>query len=198
MKFLSWIQAVPDYLATDRIGDKNSEDDEPPSRSVAPRLHSRLSELDQVSVKDIMTPRALILALDVDVQLTRVRRLKTAKTPFFPVYRGDLDHLMGWVATASLQELMGRPSDEIQLTEYLRPLGVVPESASGADLADAFLASKSPLVAVKSHSSKTLGMVSLSTYTEIIFGLEAGPGHSAATSSQAFEPPILQLRPYEL
>ena len=183
MKLFSWLQ--------DLKGENQSAEFE---EAASPALQARLNELEKMSVREVMTPRAVIMALDVDVQLRRARRVKTAKVGFFPVYQGDLDHILGWISKHKVLELLSEPVEDIQLAHYLRPVGEIDENASVADLADAFLKSASPFMVVKNSHGSTVGIVPLHEFVELVFGFDmetpAGP---------AIEPAVVQpLRSYEL
>lgn len=183
MKLFNWLQ---DEIS----GDESSQEGEPP---LSPRLQERLKDLQNMSVKDAMIPRALITALDAEVQLRRVRRLKSAKIAYFPVYKGDLDHILGWIPKSKVIELLNsEPNEEVHLVDHVKSVGEVPDTASVSDLADVFLKSASPFLVVKGEQGATVGIVPLSEFVELIFGFELG---SAAQTSGA---DVSLLRGYEL
>jgi len=169
MKLFSWLQ---DTHALENE-DNSSE------TLAAPALAKRLQELSKVSVKEAMIPRALITALDADVQLKRVRRLKSAKVTYFPVYKGDLDHILGWIPKARVLELLVEPGEDSRLADKAKPAGVIHESASVAQLADAFLQSASPFLTVKNDLGTTVGIVPLTDFIELLFGFEIETATSA-------------------
>src|SRR5688500_9094187 len=109
MKLFSWLNDLktPGFDSIDESAD--------PEPSLSPALEKRLSALEEHKVTDVMIARALITALDADVQLRRVRRLKSAKVAFFPVYKGDLDHILGWVSKHKVLELLNENSEENSL-----------------------------------------------------------------------------------
>jgi putative hemolysin len=174
MKLFSWLQ--DSKTAGLDTGDDSSE----PEPSISPILESRLGELEKIKVSDVMIPRALVHALDADVQLRRARRLKSAKVAFFPVYKGDLDHILGWVSKQKVLELLAENSEENRLAEFVRPVGVVREEATAAELADIFLKSASPFLVVKNSVGTTTGIMTLAEFVEMIFGFELSPQSSPA------------------
>lgn len=185
MKLFNWLQeSNPNGEPSEEAGN------EPPS---SPRLQARLEELQKISVKDAMIPRALVTALDADVQLRRVRRLKSAKVAYFPVYKGDLDHILGWIPKSKVLELLNsEPNEEVSLSEHVKAVGTISESANVADLADAFLKAASPFLVVQNEQGTTTGIVPLSEFVELIFGFELGPPAQNAGND------INLLRGYEL
>lgn len=184
MKLLSWITSI------------NSDPQTTPeeAKAAAPVLIQRLEELKDTAVKTVMIPRALVVALDADVQLKRVRRLKSARVPYFPVYQGDLDHILGWIPKQRVLEMLNEPSEEVRLAENVRVAGQVEENTPVSQLADVFLATQSPFLVVKNAQGNTTGIMPLSEFVELVFGFEmALPAQ--ATSAEATAP---LLRSYEI
>lgn len=180
MKLFSWLQD-PASLEAD--------DSEPP---LSPKLQARLEELEKLSVRDVMVPRALITALDVDVQLRRVRRLKSSKFAYLPVYKGDLDHILGWVSKRKVLELLNESGEDHQLLPHVRPVGTVMEEASVSELADLFLKTASPLLIVRNSHGTTTGLILLSEFVELIFGFDLSTPQPTTTaegtpSTRAYE-----------
>lgn len=185
MKILSWLHDLT-------ANDENETEGEHP---ISPALVGRLNELDKMSVRDVMIPRSVVMALDVDVQLRRVRRLRSSKLNYFPVYKGDLDHILGWISKLKVLELLNEPaSEDVQLSQHLRPVGEVQEEATVAELADAFLKNASPFLIVKNSQGSTVGLVPLSEFVELVFGFDIG----APPQPVPTEPSAPLLRSYEL
>jgi putative hemolysin len=188
MKLFSWLN---DEAPPQNNTKEESSDDEP---SLSPVLQARLAELETVNVTNIMIPRSVVQALDADVQLRRVRRLKSAKVAHFPVYKGDLDHILGWISKAKVLEILTEPSDEPKLEKHVRPVGQVLEEATVSDLADIFLKAASPFLVVKNAQGMTTGIVMLADFVELIFGFELSPPQPAA----AVETPAPRLSSFEI
>lgn len=182
MKLFSWLQESTGF---------ESEDSEPP---LSPVLQSRLEELEKLSVRDVMVSRALITGLDAEVQLRRNRRLKSSKFAYFPVYKGDLDHILGWISKRKVLDLLNDSTDENPLVNYVRPVGSVSENAMVSDLADIFLKSASPFLVVRNQYGGTTGIVFLSEFVELIFGFELSTPQPAVGP----ENPTTAMREYEL
>jgi Mg2+/Co2+ transporter CorB len=165
------------------------EDGEPPS---SPRLLDKLKDLHPMPVKRIMVPRALIVALDADVHPRRVRRLKSLKATYLAVYRGDLDHILGWVPKARVLDLIQDPNAEVELSEYAQSVGFIDEDMPVSAVADAFLKFKCPFLVARNGSGQTTGLVTLADYVEAVFGFPMGE----TTPTPA--PTVTPLRDYEL
>ena len=148
-----------------------NEDDEPPS---SPRLLAKLQSLSDVPVKRVMVPRALIVALDADVDPRRVRRLKTLNATYLAVYRGDLDHILGWIPKAEVLAMIQDPNAEVNLAAHARSAGFIDEDAPTTVLGDAFLKYACPFLIARNREGQTTGLVSLAEYVELVFGLSLG------------------------
>lgn len=181
MKLLSWLQEPLNEGDT-------AESGEPPS---SPALNARLNELKAKSIREVMIPRALVTALDADVQLRRVRRLKSAKVSYFPVYQGDLDQILGWISKTRVLELLNEPNEDVKLADHVKPIGAVLETDSVAQLADAFLKGACPVLVVRNAQGHTSGIVTLAEFIELVYGFELGPATAPAQSD-------LTLRSYEI
>ncbi len=92
-----------------------------------------LLDLEDVTVEDIMVPRADIVALDLDKPWVDVaEQLKTCRYTRLPCYRGTLDHVVGILHMRNLNRLF-RPSAELdatQLEALLTPVHFVPVKAN--------------------------------------------------------------------
>jgi putative hemolysin len=157
MSFLNWL---------------NDHDDD--SATEPPLLKARLAELEEIPVTKLMIPRPLIAGLDYDIQLRRLRRSLAGKPPYMPVYKGDLDRILGWVEKAKVIELLNSPGEQ-SLDPIIQPIGQVPETMTAAELADRFLKTHSPLLVVTNSNAQTLGIVLLAEFLKSIFGFDLNP-----------------------
>lgn len=181
MKLFSWINEEEEEsnLTTTDFGLANRPDRQNPV------LDNRLEELSQLTVREAMIPRSLIKALDADVQLRRVKRLRSSKSLYFPVYKGDLDHILGWISKNKALELMNDMGDDAHLSQHLRPIGEVNDSAPVSALADLFLKSASPILIAKNAQGATSGIVTLAEFAETLFGFELAPSEPTVTTEGA-------------
>lgn len=179
MKLLNWLNDVdtPEFL-------------EQNNGQLSPVLKARLEELSHVPVTKVMVPRPLITGLDADVQLRRVKRLKSSKVRYFPVYKGDLDQILGWIEKSKVIELLNDGRDDSKLENHLQPIPRIPETATVNMLADVFLQGKSPIAVVVNEARQTVGMMSLINFVELLFGFELDglpPSPPAETPAKTYE-----------
>lgn len=158
-------------------------------------LRQRLEELSHIPVTKVMVPRPLIQGLDADIQLRRVKRLKSSKVRFFPVYKGDLDRILGWIEKDRVVEILNEGRDEARLENHLQPVPRVRDTSKVSDLADIFLKNKSPMAVVTDALGKTAGLILITDFLELLFGFEM---YSGAASAPLDSAPISPPKPYEI
>ncbi len=136
-------------------------------------LIERLSDLKRINAREIMTPRALVEAVDADVEIQRLS-FPNSSHPYFPVYQGDLDHILGWIGHETLKHLIHNGHSGNLRTEYV-PADVIPEDFP-LDLAFLkFVQSSVPLFVVQNSAGHTTGVLYLSDVLEVFFGLDMEP-----------------------
>jgi CBS domain containing-hemolysin-like protein len=145
----------------------------------------RLSELETVRAKDIMTPRALVKALDVDVEIPRIHLSKTGHTNYLPVYKGDLDHVAGWIGREKLNDLFhsGYPGN---LTDHYLPARSINEDLSLDKVFFKFVQTSAPLMVVQNTLGTTVGILYLSEVLKVFFGFEIDSESQVTSGSATF------------
>jgi CBS domain containing-hemolysin-like protein len=137
-------------------------------------LTERLKDLKNQTAKDLMVPRTLAPALDVDLQLSKVHRIKNPKFSYLAVYRGDLDNILGWVDREQIEGLIGS-DDTIQA--HLHTIRTVREDEPLDEVFQKFVETSSPLFVVKSGQGLTSGIL----YLADILKMASENAASAAT-----------------
>lgn len=134
------------------------------------RLLYSAFEFSQVSVADILTDRRDVLCLDVNASKQEV--LETVKaSPYsrIPVYRGELDNIIGVLRTREYLEnyLQGHSPDLKTLLDT--PLFVTPENKIDELLSDMKRLHK-PFAIVKTRSGRIVGIVTMEDMLEELVG----------------------------
>ena len=85
-----------------------NKDEHSPKPSAPPKAYldliERIGDMRTVQAKDVMTSRALVEAIDMDVELERLHIWKTTAL-YSPVYKDDLDNILGWISPETLKRL---------------------------------------------------------------------------------------------
>ena len=91
------------------------------------QIIAALGALRDTSVREVMTPRVDVVALPVPVAAEDVARaVKESGHSRFPVYEGDVDHLLGVLFVKDLFRMSDLPTPETIARRLRRPL-LVPE-----------------------------------------------------------------------
>ena len=91
--------------------------------ALIPRRHQRMLtnilDLEKVTVEDIMIPRNEIVGVDMDEDLkTVMRELTDTQHTRVPIFRGDIDHIIGILHVRSLLPLLRQ--EEVQAEDILQ------------------------------------------------------------------------------
>jgi len=131
-------------------------------------LQSAVDFTDTV-VREVMTPRPDIVAIRTDASLGDLRVLfREEQYSRIPVYRGNLDNIVGIVFVKDLAALP--PDAEPPLTTLMRSAYMVPESKRGAELLKEMQRRQAQTAIVVDEHGGTAGLVTLEDLLEEIVG----------------------------
>lgn len=128
-------------------------------------------ELDETILREIMIPRTAMICADADAPLSQILSiiLKTGHSRI-PVYRGNIDNIIGLVYAKDLLRFWGRPIDNISLEEVLRQPYLVPESKLVSDLLKELRENRIHIAIVIDEYGGTSGLVTIEDMIEEIVG----------------------------
>lgn len=131
--------------------------------------------LRHVRARDIMTPRTVVFSLPEDLTLKEVREL-SHPWPWphsqVPVYRGDVDHVVGIVHRRDVLAALAEDKDQIRLCELMRPAHMVPDMVTADKLLQDFIERRNLMFVVVEEYGGVAGVVSLEDVFETILGQE--------------------------
>ncbi len=133
----------------------------------------RILTLQDKMVKDVMTPRTVIFSLSEHLTLEEASR-KTTKWEHsrFPVYDENIEDIVGIVLTKEFFMALSEDRHGIHLTELMRPVHFVAETASLNEVLTEFLESRKHLFVVIDEYGGLSGLISLEDILEEILGRE--------------------------
>jgi CBS domain containing-hemolysin-like protein len=133
-------------------------------------LHS-VVEFRDTLVREVMTPRPEIAALEVNAPIEELRRLfREKRLTRYPVYSGHLDRLEGIV---NVRDLMGLPPEEqakVTLRSLVRPVTFVPETKRIQALLKDLQQTTTQLAIVVDEYGGVSGLVTIEDLLEEIVG----------------------------
>jgi putative hemolysin len=137
-------------------------------------------ELGQVQVREIMVPRPDMHLLPVEATIDEVlRAFATTQRSRIPVYRGTIDHVLGFVHIKDmvwvLENRERRAQDELppqpfDLRRVLRELLIVPETKPASELLQELRRHRSGMAVVVDEFGSLLGLVTLEDILEQMVG----------------------------
>lgn len=139
----------------------------------APAEHEMVEgifDLGEREARELMTPRYRLVALDVDDPLEEnLRKMAEAPHQVFPVYEGDLDHLIGLAPVKKLwaASLTG---ETIDLRALADPALIVPETLPALDALERFRDRSVNVAMVVDEYGGVQGLLSLHDLMEAITG----------------------------
>lgn len=132
-----------------------------------------IMELQELAVRDIMTPRGRLIALDLKKSLSANHAIaKEHGFSRFPVVDGNLDNVVGMVLFRDLITLAppASPKGPAALKGIVREVHFVPESQPAEDLLRDFLRRGRHMAVVVDEFGSTAGIVTLEDVFEELFG----------------------------
>jgi CBS domain containing-hemolysin-like protein len=126
-------------------------------------------ELNELWVRDVMTPRSRVIALDADQPFAKVLEIaQRTKHTRFPLIKGHLDHAIGLVHIKDLLRLVSEP--EPDLMRIKRELKMVPDTMPLDALLKFFLREHAHLALAVDEFGTPVGIVFLDNVIEELVG----------------------------
>jgi CBS domain containing-hemolysin-like protein len=122
-------------------------------------------------VREVMTPRPDIVAIHESATVAEFRSLfAEEKYSRLPVFKEDLDHILGFIFAKDLVTLDGVPGSSKIVPSLLRPAYVVPEGKRVADLLRELQGEHVQSAIVVDEYGGTAGLVTIEDLVEEIVG----------------------------
>lgn len=137
-------------------------------------LLENILRLREINTASILTPRTVVSALDGSLTVKQaMTRMKEVRFTRMPVYRGDLDTVLGLVLRPRLLEAMLEEGGQDKpLTDYMVPIYRVSAELRVPVLLDLFIRRREHLFLVEDGYGQTAGIVTLEDAVETLLGRE--------------------------
>jgi len=133
----------------------------------------RILTLQDRMVKDVMTPRTVIFSLNEHLTLEEASRMsKNWEHSRFPVYDEETEDVVGIVLTKELFMELARGRKDLRLTELMRPVRFVVETARLNRVLMEFLELRQHLFVVIDEYGGLAGLITLEDILEEILARE--------------------------
>lgn len=132
---------------------------------------NNIFEFDDTTAGDVMTHRTEVMAVEKDAQIQEVIDLAINEGfSRLPVYEGDMDNILGFIYVKDLLCLVGRPSEQVDLSKFIRPVIYVPEHLKCRSVFAEFKKSKTAMAVVVDEHGGTEGILTMEDILESIVG----------------------------
>ena len=150
------------------------------------RIVRNLLALDELTAKDVMTPRTVLFALRRDMTVGEVMQ-KHAELRFsrIPIFSERLDHIEGYVLKSEILLRAARDEDDVKLSRIVRKLSVVEEGVRLRPLFERLVADSEHIALVTDEYGGTAGLVTMEDVVETLLGLEITDEADATTDLRA-------------
>jgi len=133
------------------------------------RMVDSLERFTQTAVRDVMTPRPDIVAIPASASVADLWRLiRETKYSRVPVFRENLDDIVGVVEVRDMIDFDGNPAEP--LLPLVRPVFLVPETKKIAELLKEMQAQRNTFAGVVDEYGGTAGIVSIEDIVEELVG----------------------------
>jgi putative hemolysin len=145
------------------------------------KLIQSVVEFGDKVVREVMTPRPNVVAIDASASLENLRQLVIHEQySRIPAYERDIDHVLGFVHVRDMFELDRDERARRTVRELVRPLRFVPETKRVNDLMREMQHENAHMVVVVDEYGNTAGLVTMEDLVEVIIG-EIRDEHEPAT-----------------
>ncbi len=132
-------------------------------------VHSAL-ELDQLPVREIMTPRPKVIWLNQNDTHEQVwHKIVVSAHSHFPVYEGNRDHTVGVVSVKAIYANLAA-GVAVKLKDLMLPPLIVPESQTVLQLVETFKQTGKHIALVTDEFGSLVGLVTLNDVMEAVVG----------------------------
>ncbi len=159
-------------------------------RAESGQMLQDLFEFGDLTAGEAMVPRVRVVGIPLGTTPGQIRQLLgTSPHTRYPVYEGDLDHIIGMVHIKDLLRVLLR--DESIRRTHARPLPLVPETAPLDSLLSTMRRERTQMMIVLDEHGGTSGVVTLQDlFEEVVGEIEEGP----ATAPQIYRDADGRLR----
>lgn len=133
-------------------------------------MMSRIMELDELQVKQVMIPRTSVSAIDIKMNQEQMLDLIIEEGySRMPVYKGNLDHIVGIIYTKDVLNMI-KNNGLIIFHDLIRMPQFVPETKKVSEILKDFRKGKFHMAIVVDEFGGTAGVVTLEDVLEEIVG----------------------------
>ncbi len=132
-----------------------------------------LLRLENLKVRDIMTPRSVVLILDENLTLTEIyNEVRPLQFSRIPVYKDQPDNVTGIILKDKILEGLAEDQHTLKASEIKRDILFVEDEISVSKLMDTLILSRQHLAMVADRYGTVVGLVTMEDLFETLLGME--------------------------
>jgi CBS domain containing-hemolysin-like protein len=132
-----------------------------------------LLRLENLKVRDIMTPRSVVMMADEDYTMTEIYdELKPMVFSRIPVFHDHPDNITGVILKDNILENLAQDRHEVKASEIKREILFVEDNYSVAKLMDTLILNREHLAMVADSFGSIVGLVTMEDLFETLLGFE--------------------------
>ena len=168
---INWLGPASESSAAGNGEPKVLAESEAPEQAVEHRLLRSVVDFGETLVREVMTPRPDIVAVQSTATIDDLRRLvREQEYSRLPVYTDNLDNIVGLVVVKDLIYKLETITTGLRVTEIMRPAAFVPETKRVADLLREFQQGRFQVAIVVDEYGGTAGLVTVEDVVEELVG----------------------------
>ncbi len=137
------------------------------------KIIDNLIKLKTLNIRDIMTPRTVVVSAPEDISLGHfIRQKEFLQYSRIPVYSEDIDHVTGYILKTDVLEKLAKGGKDITLKDLKRSIMIFYESASIPKLFEELLLRKEHIALIIDEYGGMQGLATMEDIIETILGLE--------------------------
>jgi CBS domain containing-hemolysin-like protein len=137
------------------------------------RIFRNLFKLESLRARDVMTPRTVVMAFPESLTVTDVLSGgQPIRHSRLPVFRGDIDHVTGFVLKDDILLAEAQDSGDRRLVSLKRDMVAVPAAMPLLRVLELFLKERHHIALVVDEYGGTSGLVTLEDMVEMLLGAE--------------------------
>lgn len=137
------------------------------------RIFKNLIRFSSLRIKDIMTPRTVVVGFDEDLAVGDLSdQLEQLHFSRLPVYGEERDEVTGYVLKNDLLLLMARDEKEEKLRDFKRDILIVPEMTQLQDFFERLMKKQEHIAMVVDEYGGFAGVVTMEDLMETLLGME--------------------------
>lgn len=151
------------------------------------RIIKNLLMLDRIEISEIMTPRSVVNAFDMNETVGDImEKYKPVRFSRIPLFDSDLDHVKGLLHRYKLMEAVSHDMYNMPLKDIMTPIFTVAEDMSVSQALDLFIKRREHLFLVVDEYGTMSGIVTLEDAIETLLGVEIVDSFDSITDMRQY------------